>query len=232
MEKLNVGIVGCGLIAKAKHIPACKRLKKIVDLRAVCDLNERLAQETAKEFCIPKASTDISKKISDENLNVIDICVPPQAHAPIALEAMKNGCHIIMEKPMALSTIDCDKMITASTKNNLKICVIHNTLYHPPFIKARKMIADGLIGDFVGMRIYLSTPRWDMIDLKDHWYHKLPGGVIGETGPHISYMSLAFLKDITNVDIYAKNFLDNSWATFYELRIELEGTNGFSSVGL
>jgi predicted dehydrogenase len=170
--------------------------------------------------------------LSKEDLDIVDICVPPQVHAPVAIEAIEKGCHVIMEKPMALKTSDCDKMLEASRKHSVKLCVIHNDLFHQPFLKAKKLVAGGAIGDFVGMRIFLSTPRWDMIDLKDHWYHKLPGGVIGETGPHMAYMSLAFLNDIRNVCIYAKNFLGHSWAPFDEFRIELEGENGISSVAL
>lgn len=232
MQRLNVGIVGCGLISKARHIPACKRLKKTVNLKAVCDLNESLAKETAKSFGIPKAYTDVSSMISNEDLDIVDICVPPQAHAPIALQSMEDGCHVLMEKPMALKTIDCDKMIEASKKSGTKICVIHNALFHSPFLKAKEMVSNGSIGDFVGMRIYLSTPHWDMIDLKDHWYHKLPGGVIGETGPHVAYMSLAFLKDIFNIDVFARSNLNHPWAPFDEFTFELEGSNGFSSIGI
>ena len=232
MEKLKVGIVGCGLIAKARHIPGYKRMKKTVSLCAVCDLNEKLAKEAAKDFRIPKAYSNVSEMLSKEDLDIVDICVPPQVHAPVAVEAIEKGCNVIMEKPMALNTSDCDQMVDAARKHGVKLCVIHNNLFHPPFIKAKKLVTDGAIGDFVGMRIFLSTPRWDMIDLKDHWYHKLPGGVIGETGPHMAYMSLAFLKNIKDVDIYAKNFLKHPWAPFDEFRIELEGENGISSVAL
>ena len=232
MGKLKVGIVGCGLIAKARHIPSYKRMKKSVDLCAVCDLNEKLAKDTAKDCRIPNAYSNVSEMLSKEGLDMVDICVPPQVHAPVAVEAIEKGCNVIMEKPMALKTSECDQMIDAARKHKVKLSVIHNTLFHLPFLKARKLVADGAIGDFVGMRIFLSTPRWDMIDLKDHWYHKLPGGVIGETGPHMAYMSLAFLNNIKNVDIYAKNFLDHPWAPFDEFRIELEGENGISSVAL
>jgi predicted dehydrogenase len=232
MEKLKVGIVGCGFIAKERHIPGYKRMKNTVDLCAVCDLNEKFAKETARDFRIPNAYSNVSKMLSKEDLGIVDICVPPQVHAQVAVEAIEKGCNVIMEKPMALKTSDCDQMIDAARKHEVKLCVIHNNIFHPPFIKARKLVADGAIGDFVGMRIFLSTPRWDMIDLKDHWYHKLPGGVIGETGPHMAYMSLAFLNEIKNVDIYAKNFLGHHWAPFDEFRIELEGENGISSVAL
>jgi predicted dehydrogenase len=91
------------------------------------------------------------------------------------------------------------------------------------------MVKQNAIGEVIGMRIFLSTPRWHMIDLKDHWYHKLPGGVIGETGPHMAYMTMEFLNDIFNVEVFAKNILNNPWAPFDDFRIELEGKNGLCS---
>ena len=232
MEKLKVGIVGCGLVATTRHIPSYLRMKKNVELYAVCDRNENLARETAREFHVSKAYTDVSEMVSKENLDIVDICVPPQIHAPLAIEAMENGCNVLIEKPMALKTSECEQMIDASQKHGVQLCIIHNDNFHPPFLKARKLVADGAIGDFVGMRIFLSTPKEDMLALKDHWIHKLPGGMIGETGPHMAYMSLAFLDNIRNVDIYAKNFLEHPWAPFDEFRIELEGENGISSVAL
>jgi len=231
MSNLKVGVVGCGLISKLRHIPAYKRLKN-VELTAVCDLNEELARETANEFKIPKYYTETAKMFLEEDLDIIDICVPPQIHTPIAIEALENGSHVIMEKPMALKASDCEEMIKIAGKNNLKLSIVHNDIFHPPFIKAKEMINEGQIGDFRGIRIFLSTPKHDMIDLKDHWYHKLPGGVIGETGPHISYMTLEFLNNITNVDIFAKSFLNYFWAPYDDFRIEIEGENGFSSVAL
>lgn len=232
VKKLRVGIVGCGFIAKARHIPTYKRMKRTVDICAVCDLNERLAKETAKNYGISGGYSNVSEMLSKEDLDIIDICVPPKTHAPVVIEAIKNGCNIIMEKPMALKMSDCDQMVNAARKHKVKLCVIHNNLFHSPFLKAKKLVAEGAIGEFVGMRIFLSTPRHAMIDLKGHWYHKLPGGVIGETGPHMAYMSLAFLKNIKNVDIYARNYLKHLWAPFDEFRIELEGENGISSAAL
>jgi predicted dehydrogenase len=99
-------------------------------------------------------------------------------------------------------------------------------------MKAKEIVNANGIGNVIGMRIFLSTPRWDMIDLKDHWYHKLPGGVIGETGPHMAYMTMAFLKNIQTADIYAKNNLKKPWAPYDEFAIELEGDNGICSTKL
>ncbi len=231
-DKLKVGIVGCGAIAQRGHIPGFLSLKNNVVLPSVCDKNEKLAQQTAAKYHIPKAYSELSDMLSAEKLDIVDICTPPQIHAPLAVEALQHGCHVLMEKPMALKTSDCDEMIHASLKNGTKLCIIHNQLFNPTFLKARRLVAEGAIGVFTGMRIFLSDPREDMIMREDYWIHKLPGGLIGETGPHLVYISLAFLNKVNNVDIYAKNFLEHSWAPFDEFRIELEGEKAMSSIVL
>lgn len=229
-DKLRAGIVGCGAIARTRHIPAFMKLKRDVTLQAVCDRNESLAQDTAHKYGIPGVYTDLSQMLAGEKLDIVDICTPPQIHATLALEALGNGCHVILEKPMALKTSDCDEMIAASRKHNVKLCVIHNQLFYPPVIKARELVAKGAIGDFIGMRIFMSDPRDEMIMRKDYWVHQLPGGVIGETGPHPVYKSIAFIGNIKNADIFASRRLEHPWAPFDEFRIELEGEKGYSSI--
>lgn len=230
-EKLKIGIVGCGSVVQQTHIPAFMGLKDVT-LQAVCDRNENLARETGATFHIPGVYADLSEMLSVEKLGVVDICTPPQTHTPLAMEALKRGCHVLIEKPMALKVSDCDKMIDAANEMGVKLCIVHNKLFDPPFLRARKLVTEGVIGDFTGMRIFLSDPRDEMIMRKDYWIHKLPGGIIGETGPHVVYMSLAFLNSIKNVDIYAKNFLEHPWAPFDEFRMELEGERAMSSVTL
>ncbi|MBE3043650.1 Gfo/Idh/MocA family oxidoreductase [Candidatus Bathyarchaeota archaeon] len=232
MKRIKAAVIGSGLIAQSRHIPALLRMKREVDLVAVCDKNEELAKKTAAQFGIGKAYSDTSDLFSKEKLDLVDICVPPQVHADVAVESAQHGCHVMMEKPMALKTSDCDRMLDASKQQGTKICVIHNTLFHAPLLKAKALLADGAIGDFVGMRVFLSTPRWDMIDLEKHWYHKLPGGVIGETGPHVAYMTLAFAGDVQGVEVFAQNRLGHPWAPYDEFRIEMDCEKGSSSATL
>jgi len=229
-DKLKVGIVGCGAIAGMRHIPAFARLKNRVTIQAVCDKNESLAKDTANKYRIPGAYSDLSPMLSKERLDIVDICTPPQVHTPLTLEAIENDCHVILEKPMALKASDCDEMVNASHKHNVKLCVIHNQLFYPPVIKARKLMANGAIGDFIGMRMLMSDPRDEMILREDYWIHKLPGGLLGETGPHAVYKSLAFIGEVKEVDIHARNFLEHPWAPFDEFRIELVGERGNSSI--
>jgi len=232
MDKLKVGLVGCGGVAQKRHIPGFLRLGRKVDFRAVCDKNGEVAQSTASKYHMTKSYSDPSEMLLKEDLDLVDICTPPQTHASLAIEAMKHGCHVLLEKPMALKVSDCDEMISVSQQQGVKLCVVHNMLFYPIFLKARRLVAEGIIGDFLGMRIFLSNPRDEMIMRKDYWIHNLPGGLIGETGPHVVYLSLAFLNSVKAVDVYAKKFLEHPWASFDEFRIELEGENALSSIGI
>src|SRR5437016_14634984 len=110
-RRLNVAIVGCGLVAKARHIPALRRLGNKVRIAALCDQNRTLATETAKLFHVSRTYTSLTQLLDNERIDVVDLCVPPGVHASLAIEALNHGCHVLMEKPMALSVNDCDELI-------------------------------------------------------------------------------------------------------------------------
>jgi predicted dehydrogenase len=143
---------------------------------------------------------------------------------------MENGCHIIVEKPMAITVEECDEIIEVSKKNETKVCIAHSGLFYPPFIKARKLVSEGVIGDFKGMRIFLCTPTDYMTSHEDHWANKLTGGVIGETGPHVIYMTLAFINPIQEIKSYALKQLPYPWSPYEDYKIELIGKNAASTI--
>jgi len=233
LRKIRAAIIGSGLIAGKKHIPAFLKLRSKTELVAICDLNLTVAKQMAARFGIPTAYSDIAEMISREKPDLVDICTPPQTHKRLAIEAMQHGCNVMIEKPMALTTADCDQIVQASNEYGLKVCVGHSDLFYEPFIQARKAVADGVIGNVRGMRIFLSTPTSYMTSRSEHWAHKLPGGVIGETGPHVVYMTLAFIPRIRNVSVDALKVMKNyPWSTFEDYRINLIGDDAISSATL
>ena len=230
---LKIAIVGCGLIVRKKHLPAFLKLGAKAEVVALCDLNEDAAGELARIFNIKKTYTDFSKMLQEIKPDIIDISTPPSTHAKLSIEAIQNNCHLLLEKPMALSVADCDAIIDAARKYNRKICVIHNQIFNPAFIKARDIVSRGKWGEFLGMRILLSTPQDYMTSQNGHWAHKLPGGVLGETGPHAVYLSLALLNNITEAHVFAKKQLPEfPWSRFEDFRIDLLADNGISSIAL
>jgi len=230
LEKVRSVIIGSGLIAGKKHIPAFRKLRSKTELVAICDLNLAAAKEVADRFGIPRTYSDVGEMLNAEKPDLVDICTPPQTHTRLALEAMRHGCHVLVEKPMALTVADCDQIVQASEEYGLQVCVGHSDLFYEPFIKARRMVANGAIGRVSGMRIFLSTPTDYMTSRPEHWAHKLPGGVIGETGPHIVYMTLAFIPHIRNVSVDALKVMNNyPWSSFEDYRINLIGDDAISS---
>jgi len=230
VKKLSVAIVGCGHVARTRHIPSFLRLKKEIDLCAVCDINYNVAQNIAKEFGISNAYSNLSDMLSKENPDVVDVCTPPKVHASLAIESMEYGSHVLLEKPMAPNISDCDRMISTVKKTGQKLSIIHNQLFYPPFLKAQELINKDEIGKLTSMTIQQLSSKNAYMQHKDHWIHKLNGGFLGETGPHVIYMSLAFLKNVKNVKISARKTLEYPWVLYDDYRILLEGENMTSSI--
>jgi predicted dehydrogenase len=230
---LRVVLVGSGFIASQKHLPAWKRLKNAVQVTAICDLDRRRSEEVARQFGVPKVYEDLAAMLEREQPDVVDICTPPRTHAPLALQALKAGSHVLIEKPMAMNVQECDEIIAAAQRAKRQVCVAHSDLFYPAFLELRRLVQQGTIGEFRGMRLLLSTPVSYMTAQPDHWAHKLPGGVVGETGPHAVYLTLAFINPIKEVKVHAHKVLHQyPWSAFEDYRIDLIGEHAISSVAL
>ena len=230
---LKTAIVGCGLISNDKYLPILRGLKDKVTIVGLCDLNEDILRKVAVKFGVTNAYTDFSEMLSEQRPDLVIICTPPRTHAGLAIKAVQGGAHVLVEKPMATSTAECDTMIDASIRCGKKLGVMHNQLFNPAVEQARDLISNGTVGQFLGMRIFLMTSVDYMTSQQDHWAHKLPGGVVGETGPHAVYLSLAFLKNVRDVQVRVKKLLpEYPWSIGEDIRFDLIADNGMSSVTL
>jgi predicted dehydrogenase len=230
VKRLKAVIIGSGLIAKLKHIPAFRKHRQKVHLAAICDVDLQAARQASAAGGIPSAYADVGEMLAKEKPDLVDICTPPKTHAKIAIQAIQAGSHVLIEKPMAQNLEECDTIIAAARENNVKVCVAHSDLFYYPFIEARKLVRDGVLGTFRGMQILLSTPTDYITSKSDHWANKLPGGVFGESGPHIIYMTLAFINPVHKVSVNAMKLMDYPWSPFEDYRIDLIGENAASSV--
>lgn len=229
----RVAIVGYGLIATDKYIPIFQRLKHRARIVGLCDLDEDVLRKAAAKFGVSNAYKDFSEMLSEQRPDLVIICTPPRTHAGLAVKAMQEGAHVLVEKPMATSTADCDSMVDASIQYGKKLGVMHNQIFNPAVEQARHIVSADRFGRFLGMRILLVTAVDYMTSKQDHWAHKLPGGVVGETGPHAVYLSLAFLKNVRDVQVrYEKLLPEYPWSIGEDIRIDLIADNGMSSITL
>jgi len=230
-RKLRFGIVGCGQIAQESHIPSLLKNKN-VSLMAVCDRDEELARKVATSFTIPTCYADLGEMLKTEGLDVVNVCVPPRTHAALSIQAMEASCHILVEKPMALSTDECDQMISVSQRKGVKLGVVHNRLFEPVVMKARSMVSSGKIGTVTGMNIEYSMEKDNYLTIdENHWCHQLPGGVYSEEVPHVIYLAREFLGTAEAVAVYTTKTSDSpSWVAADEIGMIIQGKNGIATV--
>ena len=229
---MRVGIFGCGRIANEMHIPAWLRIKD-VKIVAVCDRRENIAKLTAEQFGIGEFYEDLSSMLETQNLDLVDICTPPQTHSSFSIEAMNAGCHVLVEKPMATSVKEADEMIVASKKNDVKLSVVHQLLFNPTVRKAKSLIDKGAIGDLVDVNAtFLERNDSVLITNQDHWCHNLPGGIFGECAPHAVYFNLALIGNVKSVHVLSKKLTDSDWMDADILKVLLDAENATGSFTL
>ena len=126
---MNVGLIGCGGIAKV-HMRVYKSMRN-VNVVGVCDLNLERAKYLAQKFKVKKIFQNYNDLFEVKELDLVDICTPVSTHAHIVCDAAKAMPAIIVEKPMALTVSECEEMIKEAKKHGSKLCVGHNQIFLP-----------------------------------------------------------------------------------------------------
>src|SRR5688500_2089369 len=121
LKKLRAGFVGAGHISEY-HAAALKRIPN-AELIGVCDLDQERSRLAAEKFDT-RAFTSLEEMVS-AGVDVIHVLTPPASHAPIALKALELGCHVLVEKPLAVEVEDCGKIAAAAEEKGLQVCVNH-----------------------------------------------------------------------------------------------------------
>lgn len=216
MEKLRVGVIGCGSIAQHRHLPEYKSNKN-VEIVAVCDINEERAQAIAEKYDV-KAYTNYEELISSGLVDAVSVCTPNYLHAPISIAALNAGLHVLCEKPMATSKQEAEEMIAAAKESGKKLMIGHNQRFVPSHQKARKLIESGEIGKIYSFRTAFGHggPEGWSVDGKESWFfqkEKAFVGAMGDLGVHKTDLLRYVLgEEITEVGSFvetnAKDYAD------------------------
>ncbi|WP_338449630.1 Gfo/Idh/MocA family oxidoreductase [Niallia oryzisoli] len=140
---MNFAIVGCGFIAN-KHAKAISEIEN-AKLVAVCDKVPAAMEPYANEYGATPY-TEVDDMLEKENIDVVCICTPSGFHASIAVQVANAKKHIIVEKPIAMTLEDTDKIIETCKINNVKLSVVHPNRYRPVVQELRKILEENLLG--------------------------------------------------------------------------------------
>jgi Predicted dehydrogenases and related proteins len=165
---LGVAIIGAGAISPA-HIQAYLEFRDRCNIAAVCDLYVEKAKRKIEEYKLEaEAYADYKELLKREDIGLVSVCTPPYTHAEIAMEAMRAGKHVIVEKPMASSLEECDAMIETAKKCGTVLSVIAQNRFTTPMMKLKAVLDTGLAGPIVHAQV--DSFWWRGYSYYDLWW--------------------------------------------------------------
>ena len=182
MKTLKIAVIGCGSIAKHRHLPEYA-LNDSVEIVAVCDVVKERAETMAEQYQAA-VYTDYKALLSEEKVDAVSVCLPNYLHAPVSIAALEAGSHVLCEKPMATSKEEAENMIKAAKANNKKLMIAHNQRLVPSHMKAKALIENGDIGKINSFRTTFGHdgPESWSVDGASSWFFNKEQAFIGAMG--------------------------------------------------
>ncbi len=190
MNKVRIGIIGCGGIANGKHMPSLKKLPN-VEMAAFCDIIEERAEKAAKEYGAPEAKvfTDYTELLKLD-LDVVHVLTPNISHAPITIAALNSGKHVMCEKPMAKNPAEAKLMLEAAKRTGKKLTIGYQNRFRPDSLYLKQCCENGDLGKVYYARALAirrrAVPTWGVFLDEE----KQGGGPLIDIGTHALDLTL------------------------------------------
>lgn len=195
-KKVRIGIIGCGGIANGKHMPSLSKLKDI-EMVAFCDIIPEKAEKAKAEYgsADAKVYADYKELLKDKTIDVIHVCTPNRSHAPISIDAMKAGKHVMCEKPMAKTAADAREMVKVANETGMKLTIGYQHRHKPESIYLKSVIERGDLGEiYLGKAFAVrrrGTPNWGVF-LNEY---EQGGGPLIDIGTHSLDVTLYLMNN-------------------------------------
>jgi len=185
LDHVRVGVIGTGGMGSG-HLAQLPKTEN-ASLTALCDIDEATRAERAEQYGVPgfEKHTDL---LDSGLVDAVIIATPHYFHPPIAIDGFERGIHVLSEKPIAVTVSAADAMIAAAKASGLEFSVMYQMRTEPVYIAARKIVADGLLGDVYRtcmiMGWYRSQAYYDSGGWRATWTGE-GGGVLINQAPHL-----------------------------------------------
>ena len=188
-DKIKVGIIGLGGIARGSHIPALKK-RPDVEITAVCDSDEAVLNNIADELGVRYRFSDYNDLLKIDELEVVDICTPNFLHKDPAVKALNAGKHVLVEKPIARNAEEGAEIVDAARRSGKKLMVAYCWRWHPGARALKRFIDAGDLGDIYYARVHAlrrrGIPNWGVFTDKE----RQGGGPLIDIGCHLLDLTL------------------------------------------
>ena len=226
-QTIRVCLVGAGYVA-SRHLAALRDLP-FVDVVGICDTDRKKAEDLAARLGIAGVFSSLSE-MANAQPQVVHILTPPASHCALTLEALEMGCHVFVEKPMAETTEECDRMIACAREKRLVVSVNHSMRFEPAVKAALEHVAKGSCGDILSAYYFRGSD-----------YPPYPGGPrsavyrqgsypLRDLGVHAVYLLEAFLGPIRKLSERHYGTGNDPMLTFDEWRVSVEAERGTGEI--
>ena len=229
-QKLRLALVGCGANTRTNHLPAARAAAWIEPV-ALVDQRISRAQQLAQEYSVGHVFDDYRAVTGVADAAVI--ALPNYLHAPVAINLLKSGVHVFVEKPMALNTAECDAMIAAAETSGATLAVGLEFRYFAEFQFIKRFLSAGLLGPIKSFDMRLGV-IFDWPLETDYLLHRgeAGGGVLMDLGVHVLDLLLWWLGDYRGVKyaddarggVEANSLLEMQLASGASGKVELSRT--------
>ncbi len=136
---LKVAVIGAGSISGA-HIDGYLRFGSRCEVVAVSDIYVEKAQEKINRYGLRAAAVKDYRELLDKDIDLVSVCTPPYTHAPITVDFLRAGKHVIVEKPMASSLQECDLMNEAARTSGKILSVVAQNRFKTPIMNLKSIL--------------------------------------------------------------------------------------------
>jgi len=213
MGQIKFAVVGCGHIGK-RHAEMITR-DAGAELVALCDI--RIKSELGiEQYDVPFFSSIDELLDSNIDIDVVTICTPNGLHAPMAISALESGRHIVVEKPMALSTQEAEHIMHAALRMNRQVFCVMQNRYSPPSVWMKEMVESGRLGEIYMVMLNCYWNRDERYYKPGSWHGTpdLDGGTLFTQFSHFIDMMYWLFDDITDIQARFKDFNHKNLTAF------------------
>lgn len=169
---MKIGFVGAGHVVSTMHVPLLMNMREKLEIVGFADLDYEKACSRAQEAGVGKAYRCFAE-MREENpeLDVVTVATRPYStHAPLAIEALKAGCHVYVEKPFTTSLAEARRMFGAAEESGKTLCAYQNRRFEVSFLVFKQALKDGIVGRPRLIRRCVTTGRrpGNLLDFGSH----------------------------------------------------------------
>ena len=206
MNRIKIGIVGCGDIAFRSYLPAIRELADQVELVATCDLDKARADRAKEEYGAQQSFADANEMLAQANLDGVVILTPMVSHGPLSMVALEAGKHVYVEKVMAVDLAEADRMVELAEQKNLILACAPSTILTSAYQRAKELIDAGEIGRVCLVHAlggHGGPARWDDYTSDPAWFYQQGGGPLFDLGVYPVHILTQFLGPVKRVTAFS-----------------------------